>query len=60
MFGRKIDPNERRRVLGLLGRWSRAVARIDKATDTLRLTMVEQPMGMQSEEYEKARLAAPQ
>ena len=58
MFRRKIDPNERHKVLELLGRWSRAVARIDKATDTLRLTMVEQPMGMQSDEYEKARLAA--
>jgi len=58
MFGRTIDPRERQDVLELLGRWPRAIARIDEATDAMRLTMAEQPMGMQSEEYEEARLAA--
>lgn len=58
MFGRKIDPNERRKVLELLGRWSRAIARIDEATDAMRLTIAKQPLGMQSDEFEKARLAA--
>jgi len=58
MFGRKIDPNERRKVLELLSRWSHAIARIDRATDAMRLTVAEQPLGMQSEEFEKARLAA--
>ena len=58
MFGRRIDPSERQQVLELLGRWSRAIARIDEATDAVRLTIVEQPMGMQSEEFGEARLAA--
>lgn len=58
MFGRKIDPNERHQVLQLLGRWSRAITRIDTATEAMKLTIAEQPMGMQSEEFEKARLAA--
>ncbi len=58
MFGRKIDPNERHKVLELLDHWSRAIARIDSATDAMRLTIAEQPLGMQSEEFEKARLAA--
>lgn len=58
MFGRTIDPRERQDVLELLGRWPRALARIDEASDAMRFTMVEQPMGMRSEEYEEARLAA--
>ncbi len=58
MFGQKIDPNERHTVLELLGRWSSAIARIDSATDAMRLTIAEQPLGMQSEEFEKARLTA--
>lgn len=58
MFKRKIDPNERRKVLELLGRWSRAIVRIDEVTDAMRLTIAEQPLGMQSDEFEEARLAA--
>lgn len=58
MFGRRIDPRERQDVLELLARWSQAIARIDKATDAMRFTIAEQPMGMQSEEFEKARVAA--
>ncbi len=58
MFGRKIDPNERQKVLELLGRWSRCIARIDTATDAMKRTIAEQPLGMASEEFEKARLAA--
>ena len=58
MFGRKVDPNECHKVLQLLGCWSRAIATIDRATDTMRLTMAQQPTGMQSKEFEKARLAA--
>ena len=58
MFRRKIDPNERHKVLELLGRWSRAIARIDEATDAMRLTIAKQPLGMQSGEFEEARLAA--
>lgn len=58
MFGRKIGPNERRKVLELLVRWSHAIASIDRATDAMRLTIAQQPLGMQSEEFEKARLAA--
>ena len=58
MFKRKIDPDERHKVLELLGRWSRAIARIDEATDVMRLTITEQPLGMQSDEFEEARLKA--
>jgi len=58
MFRRQIDPSERQQVLELLGRWSRAIAGIDEATDAVRLTIAEQPMGMQSEEFGEARLAA--
>lgn len=58
MFGRRIDPNERQKVLELLGRWSGAISRIDRVTDDLKLIIAEQPLGMQSEECEKARLAA--
>lgn len=58
MFGRKIDPNERHKVLELLGRWYHAIASIDRATDAMKLIIAEQPLGMQSEEFEKARLAA--
>ena len=58
MFGRKIDPNERRKVLELLGRWSHSIASIDGATDAMRQAIAVQPLGMQSDEFEKARLAA--
>ncbi len=58
MFGRKIDPNERRKVLELLSRWSSAIARIDRETNAMRLIIAEQPLGMQSQEFEKARLKA--
>lgn len=58
MFGRKIDSRERQDVLQLLVRWSQAITRIDKATNAMRFTMAEQPMGMQSEEFEETRLAA--
>lgn len=58
MFGRAIHPDERQEVLELLGRWFRAIARIDEATDAMRFTMAEQPMGMQSPEFEQARLSA--
>ncbi len=58
MFGRKPDPEQRGKVLELLTRWSSAIARIDEATDAMKLVIVKQPLGMQSEEYEKARLAA--
>lgn len=58
MFRRTVDPDEREKVLTLLNRWYRAIARIDKATNAMRLTVAEQPSGMQSEEFEKARLAA--
>lgn len=58
MFGQKVDADERRKVLDLLNRWSQAIARVDKATDAMRFTMAEQPLGMQSDEFEKARLAA--
>lgn len=58
MFGRKPDPEQRRKVLELLTRWSSAIARIDSATDTMRLVIAKQPLGMQSDECEKARLAA--
>lgn len=58
MFGRKIDPDERRKVLELLSHWYSAIARIDRATNAMRLTVAEQPLGMQSQEFEKARLEA--
>ncbi|MCL4458987.1 MAG: hypothetical protein M1136_08020 [Chloroflexi bacterium] len=58
MFRRTVDPDEREKVLALLNRWYRAIARIDKVTDAMRLTIAVQPLGMQSEEFEKARLAA--
>ena len=56
MFGRKPDPEQRRKVLELLTRWSSAIARIDSATDAMRLVIAKQPLGMQSDECEKARL----
>ena len=58
MFGRKIDPNERQKVLDLLVHWNRSVTRIDESTSRMRLTIAEQPLGMQSKEFETARLAA--
>jgi len=58
MFGPKIDSNERRKVLELLGRWSHSVASIDGSTDAMRQAIAVQPLGMQSDEFEKARLAA--
>ena len=58
MFSPKPDPEQRRKVLELLTHWSSAIARIDGATDTMRLVIAKQPLGMQSDEYEKARLAA--
>ncbi len=58
MFGRKIDSRERQDVLHLLARWSQAIGRIDEATNAMRFTIAEQRTGMQSEEFEDARLAA--
>lgn len=58
MLGRKINPDECGKVLELLSRWSCAISKIDRATDAMRFTIAEQPMGMQSEEFEEARLAA--
>lgn len=58
MFRRTVNPEERAQVLNLLSRWSHAIARIDKATDAMRLTIAEQPSGMQSGEFEEARLGA--
>ena len=58
MFRRTVDPEEHDQVLNLLSRWSHSIAKIDKATDAMRLTIAEQPLGMQSAEFEKARLGA--
>ncbi len=58
MFSRKPGPEQRRKVLELLTHWSSAIAWIDGATDVTRLVIAEQPLGMQSDEYEKAWLAA--
>lgn len=56
MFGRKVDPSEREDVLGLMGRWFQATATIDQATDAMKSTIAR--LGMQSGEFEEARLAA--
>ena len=48
MFGHKVNPTERRKVLELLIHWSHAIACIDMATDAMRQTIVEQSLGMQS------------
>lgn len=59
MFWRKtIDPNERQTVLELLGRWTRAVNRVDSAMDAAMYVVAKQPLGIQSDEFEKARLEA--
>jgi len=59
MFWRRsVEPHEQEMVLGLLARWSRATARIDAATDAVRYVTAEQPLGLQSDEFEKARLEA--
>ena len=52
MFWRKVNPDERRKVLELLVRWSNAISRIDIATDLMRQTMVKKPLGIQSFKYE--------
>ncbi|MFC1865417.1 hypothetical protein ACFLYB_01725 [Chloroflexota bacterium] len=58
MFGRQIDPAERHKVLELLIRWSHAMATIDTATDEIRQFIVDQPLGMQSSEFENVCLNA--
>ena len=58
MFGRRIDPKERQKALELLTRWIACVEKIDRATDAAKRTIAEQPLGMASEEFEIARLAA--
>ncbi len=58
MFGHKTDDFERNEVLSLLGRWTNAINKIDIATDKMKLTIAQQPNGMQSEEFEAARLKA--
>ena len=58
MFGNKIDYIERNKVLDLLGRWSRAISKIDNATDEMKLRIAQQPNGMQSKAFETARLGA--
>ena len=58
MFWRKVDSQERGEVLDLLRRWQLATSEIDTATNAMRLAIAEQPMGMQSAEFERARKAA--
>ncbi len=58
MFGHKIDDIERNKVLDLLGHWHHAISKIDRATDEMKLTIAQQPNGMQSEAFETARLKA--
>ena len=58
MFGRQIDPTERHKVLELLIRWSRAMTTLDTATDEIRQTIVAQPLGMQSSEFENVCMHA--
>ena len=58
LLGEKISPDERQKVLELLARWSQTTVRIEAAINLVRLTAEEQSLGMQSEEFEKARLEA--
>jgi len=55
-FWRKVDPEEAREVLGLLGRLFGIFALIDSTTDRTRLAIDQH--GMHTNEFEEARLAA--
>jgi len=58
MFEKMPDPVECPKVRDILHRWANTLAEIDNATNAMRLVMTQQPLGMQSPEFEKARLAA--
>lgn len=58
MVGHKTVDFERNQVLDLLGRWTNAINKIDKAMDEMKLAIVREPNGMLSEEFEAARLKA--
>ena len=44
--------------MDMLRRWQLATSEIDTATSAMRFTVAEQPMGMQSDEFEQARKEA--
>ena len=58
MFSREIDAQERGQVLDLLRRWQLVKSEIDAATNAMKLAIAEQPMGMQSDEFEQNRRSA--
>jgi hypothetical protein len=58
MFWRKIDPQERNKVMDLLFRWHTVITRVDEATDKMKQTIAEQPLGIKSIEFERVRLVA--
>lgn len=54
----KVNPQEKQAVLNLLLKWHRALAKIDEATERMRLIAAEPGMGIMSVEYERARVVA--
>ena len=58
LFGERMNTDERQKVLDMLARWFQGTVGIETAVNLVRLTAEEQSLGMQSEEFEKARLAA--
>lgn len=57
-FSRDPDPIEKQKALNCLRMWHNTITSIDEATDAMRAVIATNPLGMQSDEYENARLVA--
>ena len=57
-FSRDPNPIEKQKALNCLKMWHNIITSIDQATEAMRTVIASHPLGMQSDEYEEARLAA--
>jgi hypothetical protein len=57
-FAKGPDPIEREKALNCLRLWQNTINSIDEAANAMRATIAANPMGMQSDEFERARLVA--
>ena len=58
MSTHKVTPEERSAVMDLLKRWHEAIERIDEATGRMKQIAANRSLGIQSMEYEVARVGA--
>ena len=56
-FSRKINPEDKQKVLEVLRLWNRHVMTVDSATDEMRLASVEENDGILSSTFETRRIA---